>query len=761
MSLTVTGACKRDETDKPIPAAKPAPPAPEIPWPASADDLAPTTSHLLDGMDNNVVLNDAELKGRNAWVLWSADNHLFWDELARNSYGVLDLLKTLSIPRDKRFALTGLINEPGFKKNEKPDPNGLQLDERVTAGTDDPDPRVYGRSSGVVGLRLFDNPAFDEAAKKKWDAARFYKDPLYYNDPGLVRPYTVGMACGLCHVSFNPLHPPNDVSNPKYDNLSANIGAEFFWVSRIFGKDIRADNFVYQLMDSSPPGSLDTSLIASDSINAPRTMNAIFNVGARLGVAKTLAAREKQTGMTLLVPGVKGGVPGVQEGIDADGYMTTTHVLKDGADSVGLAGALSRVFINIGEYHQEWLKHFKPLIGGKQTPMDVESANKNSPYWNATAKNLPNLAAFFLKVAGPMHLEDAPGGKAYLNDPPALVQRGKLVFADECASCHSSKQPPGAPPSPGYFDGAFKAWVKTPAYKTWMQQEAAKDDFRQDNFFSTDMRHSIKEIGTNACASVGTNSIKGHVWDAFSSETYKSLPPVGEIDVVNPITGTRSKWNVPGGGRGYLRPPSLISLWASAPFFINNTLGGLEYATDADGRYIHKPDVASVDARMRVFKRSVEQLLWPEKRDKDPYLNAGKIFRTTAESYLRLSVGALPPFLKDVSVLAGKQEILLGPIPKGTPMNLVANIDVAAGEADSDVSRADLVAAIATLAPKLAEIKLLHLDDKHAAAALLNAVPALLKVNKCPDFEMNRGHLFGTKRSDADKSALIAFLKTL
>jgi hypothetical protein len=108
---------------------------------------------LLDGMDNNVVLNDAELKGRNAWVLWSADNHLFWDELARNSYGVLDLLKTLSIPRDKRFALTGLINEPGFKKNEKPDPNGLQLDERVTPGTDDPDPRVYGRSSGVVGLR--------------------------------------------------------------------------------------------------------------------------------------------------------------------------------------------------------------------------------------------------------------------------------------------------------------------------------------------------------------------------------------------------------------------------------------------------------------------------------------------------------------------------------------------------------------------------------------------------------------------------------
>src|SRR3954451_3138561 len=94
-------------------------------WPRTADDLPPTTSHLLDGMDGLVTLNDAELKGRNAWVLWSAGNQLFWDHLARHSYGILDLLKTLSVPRDKRFALTGLINEPGFKAATKPDVNGL------------------------------------------------------------------------------------------------------------------------------------------------------------------------------------------------------------------------------------------------------------------------------------------------------------------------------------------------------------------------------------------------------------------------------------------------------------------------------------------------------------------------------------------------------------------------------------------------------------------------------------------------------------
>jgi hypothetical protein len=44
----------------------------------------------------------------------------------------------------------------------------------------------------------------------------------------------------------------------------------------------------------------------------------------------------------------------------------------------------------------------------------------------------------------------------------------------------------------------------------------------------------------------------------------------------------------------------------------------------------------------------------------------------------------------------------------------------------------------------------------------------LLKLSKCPDFVVNRGHYFGTDYfaeepalSDADKRALIAFLKTL
>ena len=65
-----------------------------------------------------------------------------------------------------------------------------------------------------------------------------------------------------------------------------------------------------------------------------------------------------------------------------------------------------------------------------------------------------------------------------------------------------------------------------------------------------------------------------------------------------------------------------MSAWASAPFFANNTLGELEYEYDADGRPLLRNDVATMDARMRVFDNSIRQLLWPEKRTKDPLLDS-------------------------------------------------------------------------------------------------------------------------------------------
>ena len=58
-------------------------------------------------------------------------------------------------------------------------------------------------------------------------------------------------------------------------------------------------------------------------------------------------------------------------------------------------------------------------------------------------------------------------------------------------------------------------------------------------------------------------------------------------------------------------------------------------------------------------------------------------------------------------------------------------------------------------------------SDEEARKVFANLRGPLLELNKCPDFVVNRGHYFGTSLfkgepglSDADKLALIAFLKT-
>ena len=104
----------------------------------------------------------------------------------------------------------------------------------------------------------------------------------------------------------------------------------------------------------------------------------------------------------------------------------TPHVLKDGADSVGALGALNRVYLNIGLFSEEWLLHFNPILGGKPiTPIEITTARANSAYWEATELQTPDMALFLLKASDPHKLKNAPGGAAYLNDPPDAVQPGQ------------------------------------------------------------------------------------------------------------------------------------------------------------------------------------------------------------------------------------------------------------------------------------------------------------------------------------------------
>jgi hypothetical protein len=766
-------------------------------------------------------------RGRNNWIVWTAGNDRLWDILSRDSAGNLDFLKTISshpsmaslYSRDSRWQVLGLVNEPCFRKPTGPrkDRWGLWLDERVDGPGCPPDPfeneqkypgvksgargtgklalgSYYGYATGVVGLRLFPNPNFDEKAQKAWcgnapdgecNAERYYTDEKFYNDAKLVKPYRVGMSCGFCHVGPNPTNPPADPENPTWANLNSNPGAQYFWVDRIFKWDMdklhpEAKSFVYQLFHTSRPGALDTSLVSSDQINNPRTMNAIYNVGARLEIARKWGSEHVDGGSAdnkQFNDFVPPGTPLTKFYDAATKTVLTTHVLKDGSDSVGALGALNRVYINIGLFSEEWLLHFRPLFGGTFlqpiSPIRIADAEKNSTYWQANVAQTTDLALFFLASAKPDYLRNAPGGATYLARDAADVPHGREVFAERCARCHSSKLPakaftnyfrPGCI-GPDYLKcwDDYWQWTKTPEFKNEMKRIVAAPGFLDDNFLSTDLRVPVTLLETNACSPLATNALRDNIWDNFSSESYKSLPSVGTIKVHDPFSGATSDYPMPGGGLGYTRPASLASLWSTAPYLQNNSIGVFKWS-------------GSVKDREEAFEDGITQMLWPEKRQgARSYETAsgkshpGIIDVTPYPTYLSVAPGFLPPGFAELSgflanwfpniFAAGGVQI--GPIPTGTPINLLSNIDLTKG--------IKVVKLLVRLKHDLAALPR-NPTDEQAMKQFMPRVPELLEVSKCKDFVVNRGHYFGTDflpekegepgLSDADKHALIAFLKT-
>ena len=582
----------------------------------------------------------------------------------------------------------------------------MWLDEQVEPEPAGIDEKIYGKSSGVLGYRLFPNPEFDAEARKKWDGTRFMTDPTYYNNNKLVRPYRVGVACGACHISPYPDNPPVDPENPHWENLASAIGNQYIAEGKVFACNVEKGGLFYEMLAAQPRGTSDTSRIATDHINNPNAINAIFLLGERERIAET----EKMAGGTLALP-------------DEKEEMAVPHILKDGADSIGVAGATIRVYVNIGMFSEYWLTRHNRLIGlTPQKPFEISYAQKHSVFWRATEERVGNIAAFFRRLK-PFHLADAPGGSAYITTDQTVMTRGKEVFAESCASCHSSKMPP-ANIDPQSGDG-----------KAWFRAAVMQPDFLENNFLSNDRRYPLTKIETNSARALATNAKAGHIWDNFSSQTYKEMSPVDELDFFNPFDQTHPIKFRPkdkNTGPGYYRTPSLVSLWSSAPFLHNNALG----------KFTGDPSVAG---RMDAFNDAVEKLLWPEKR-----LGNASIWRTQNECALHLRKEFVPKALQSLADADGY--INIGPIPKNTPINLIANLEPDFGQ---------LVVLQAKVTTALVKIHTMNLSPEEATQELLKTVPELLAANKCPDFVEDKGHYFGTDLADNDKRALIEYLKTL
>src|SRR5215470_16987893 len=151
--------------------------------------------------------------------------------------------------------------------------------------------------------------------------------------------------------------------------------------------------------------------------------------------------------------------------------------------------------------------------------------------------------------------------------------------------------------------------------------------FLENNFLSTDKRYPLTKIETNSARAFATNAKSGHIWDNFSSVTYKELSPMDELEFFNPFDEThpiKFKPKERDVAPGYYRVPSLVSVWSSAPLLHNNMLG----------KFTGDPSVAG---RMEAFNDAIEKLLWPEKR-----LGTNSIWRTTRPCNLQIQGAVIP-----------------------------------------------------------------------------------------------------------------------
>lgn len=766
-------------------------------------------------------LTPSERAGREIWYKATAGNDRFHTYVFQQRLNVMiDWYRVLNTgERPERFNIWGLINDPdcctpgadGCPAKSREETYGFDWcpgDEALLRhvgreGYRDPacdfrdapidadhphGPRdqrqsacdlAFGTSSGALGLRKFPNPRFDEARWRALNDGRLdtwagYNRRLSDDreradsrvsrlaDGSIEPPFYIGMACGACHIAFDPTNPPADPNAPDWENILGAIGNQYTRMSEVMASGMPADSLEWQTFSHSRPGTVDTSAVPNDQVNNPGTMNAIVNMHRRPTFPGEVIVKWRPVSHCDAAADERCWCEPERENkcwLRSRQTEEVHHILKGGGDSIGALEAIQRVYVNIGSCSEAcWVNHLTDLWqldphqrNYGQTPLDIGQCRRDCPNFRAIEDRLQNIADFlFSPKAYSTPLYRARG----LEDPDDLVEqleeefgagavgRGRDIFADNCARCHSSGEPP--------FDATdFHAPADGPPIRDdWMGNDAATP---------------VSEVGTYRCRALHSNHMAGHIWEEYASETYRARPPDRRIP------------DESGGGRGYYRNLSLLDLWAHAPFMHNNAVGPEICGQPSDpARELYRTPYPagndpgcrkfdpSVEGRYALFKASVEALLNPDERPP-------KI--TVQDQDVILDIG--PRYWDDEAErkLAGVTLVL----PAGTPAGLFGSFrhkeligDLVLARADrallaerlSERVPADKVDALAEVLDKLLD-RALHDPDQVLKAAKAE-LPLLLEgYSNCTADVENAGHRFGEDLSDEDKAALTAFLATL
>ncbi len=587
-------------------------------------------------------------------------------------------------------------------------------------------------------------------------------------DASVEPPFLIGMSCGSCHIAFDPNNPPDDIANPKWENLIGAIGNQYSRMSELMVSGMSEDSLQWQVFSHTRPGAVDTSAVPTDQVNNPGTVNALINVLQRPRFEDELIDRWRPTNSCPEQANARECwcEPGKTDKCwnKSTERETVFHILKGGGDSVGDLLAVQRVYINIGSCSEQcWLNHLTDLYqvdpqqrNFGQTPFDIGQCRRDCPSFRAIEDRAHDVVSFLLskkaystplwKAKGLTDLDDwvdtleADFGEG-------TFDRGRQVFAQNCARCHSSQDGP----------------VEARDFHKASDTPGVREDW-----LGNDQATPASEVGTYNCRSLHSNHMAGHIYEEFASETYRSREPdVNQADET-------------GGGRGYYRNISLVDLWAHAPFMHNNAIGpelcgkpsdpNDEFYrspyVDADGKRLSNPPdcVAydpSVEGRYQLFLESVRLLLNPDQR-------IPKITQLTDP--IRRAIG---PKLYD-----GEKERLMGieiEVPVGTPVGWYGSFqhkellrDMVLSRLDSARLQERMVQRVGpseakAAAKEIAALTNAVLDQPDQLVAIAGEKLPLLGslYSTCTAKVENAGHRFGEDLSTDDKRALTAFLATL
>ncbi len=640
----------------------------------------------------------------------------------------------------------------------------------------------FGTSTGALGLRKFPNPKFNpdqwnalNGSLGSWDGYRkFLSDDPEVGDSRMNRlfdgsiepPFRIGMACGACHIGYNPLNPPADPNNPAWENIEGLIGNQYSRVSNMLGSGMSQHRLEWQLVARARPGIVDTSALPMDTVANPGTMNAIINFAKRpvheQRILKWRMAGSCAADADPAVCWCEPEKPGKCWERSEQTEMVP-NILKGGEDSVGINEAIQRVYFNIGSCAEQcWLNHIPDLRAVDpdqrnygQTPFDIGQCRRDCASFRAIEDRLDDVKAFFMS-ARPTDLWQARGLPSRRDLEIALnqeyfdgaVELGRSVFVERCARCHSSQDEP---------------FENVDFYATDPDDPTLRVDWLGDDEVSP-----ATEIGTYPARSLHSNHMQSRVWEQYAALSLHERPADPALPEV-----------MKDAGRGYYRNISLLSAWAHAPFMHNNAIGpeicgkpsdaALDFYVspyvDAQGKPLADPPPCwpfdpSVEGRYALYKASMESLLNPGSRiPKMATLDHDIIIDVASE----IEIGDL-----DIGLALR--------VPQGYPavaLNSLRFKDMIQDMvlASRDAARFDEKYATLLTDAQRAELKQGLLDLRGTIISqpgpvvldLVGDLGAFIQryySNLLARVE-NTGHPFGEDLSEREKQALIAFVATL